>query len=798
MVNNTTQDTALYDMAVINLVALARGKDFINSNFNYEVGVKGKSLPCIDYMLEDKSTYIKASDTFNKHTRTNYSDDDNDFLIGNSEGFLLNVDFIFINTHKFSQVATFFEEHGKYCLHNEESIEFKKFWGRETTRRKSGLTRNCKLYIKDIEEYFNPSTPDERRKQLLHPLHITGDHYTYLNYSRIERTPNDAERAINEKQGMFDIETIEAFPRFWDWDYWGYKILKFGEVNKLNQCIAKARRKGWSYKNGESSANIINLVPNMTVIHCADILDYLTEDGALSTMTKINLDWFENNTYWKRGYLSEDYEKGIVTGYKKKSEGNKKFGFRSRLLSKAVGRNTSAAIGKKAKKIKVEEAGKLPTLLEFIGVTTSNMESGKIKIGNMDIWGTGGTKGANWESFEKVYYNPKGYNIMSFENVWDDDKRNEICGYFHPQVFNYEPYIWDGNSLIFDSYIDDLEVKQLEKRTKDNNEYLITCAQRANKPSEAFINTVENLFASPKLNVHVNDLKTDYKYQFYKDGWYVKKGNIVEFWDKDRCDAENLFGDGSHSFITDVPHRNTTDVHGLVRQYYNPVYINEVIPKDLYFITVDPYAVNKNTKEITDKYSLYSFQVWMYDNNIAPYRGKRLIAEYTGRLNTMAANDDLLLSACIFWNCRTLVESNRGETITNFKKWGQLSKLLKDPTDYIERSIGESKRTDKIGMVIGDGNVKMEGLTLLKNYIYEHVGTNENGEFLIRLEEIPSLVLCIELSKFTSGGNFDRISTALLAMFEFQKAEIVKRNDLYKGTKPDTTQRSLFSKLSKH
>lgn len=785
--------------AIINLICLQEASnEFIQKHFDYDITNKDKSLPCMNYLLEDKSQYPKAGDEYNPRTRTKYIDEDNDFLIGNSGGFLLNYDFIFINTWKFSVVADFYDVHKLYTLHPEGTVEYMKFWARETVRRTEGLTRKCKLYIRDIKEYFNPRTTPTRQLELLYPCHITGDHYTYLNYSRIERTPNDKERAELDAQKQFDIETVEAFPRFWDWDYWGFKVLRFGEINRYNQCIAKARRKGWSYKNATSSANVINLVPNTTVIHCANIMDYLTEEGALSTMTKTNLDWFETKTYWRRGYLSEDYEKGITLGYKKKTEGSKRFGFKSKLLSKAIGRNTSAAIGKKGKKIKVEEAGALPTLLEFVGVTTSNMESGRIQVGNMDIWGTGGTKGANWESFEKVYYSPLAYSILPFENIWDYNKRNEICGYFHPQVFNYEPFIWDGNSMVFSSYIDDLEIKATKKKYLDNSEYLILCAQRANKPSEAFINTVENLFASPELNVHINDLKTNHDNMGYVDGWYVRNGNKLEFYNKQRCIDEDLFGQGKfHEFIVDVPHNAKTDIHGCIREYYRPFKENGIVPKDLYFITVDPYGVDKNAKEVTDKHSLFSFSVWMRENTLTN-GGKTLIAEYAGRLNTMKENDMVLLNACMYWNCGALVEVNRGETVSNFKQWSMIKLLLFDPTEYDTNTTNPNITNRKVGMTIGDGTTKMDGLTMIKDYIYQITGYNIMQEQVTRLTTIKSIPLCLEFQRFYNGGNYDRISNMILAMYEFRKDELIKRNDLFRKVATDGKRKTLYEKLTKH
>ena len=134
-------------------------------------------------------------------------------------------------------------------------------------------------------------------------------------------------------------------------------------------------------------------------------------------------------------------------------------------------------------------------------------------------------------------------------------------------------------------------------------------------------------------------------------GWYVKKDGKIIFADKETCIREKLLPNGWHDFILDVPHNSKTDITGCVREYYNPYTVDGVIPKDLYFIACDPYGVDKRQSEITDKHSLYSFQVWLRDNGITPYGGKKLVAEYTGRLNTMRDNDIMLLQCLYKMEC---------------------------------------------------------------------------------------------------------------------------------------------------
>ena len=787
------------EMLALNLISLNKDNIFHKKAFDYDKDNNDKSLPFIDFVCEDKSNYPYLNTTINPVTNKNWIDEDNDFKVGDSGGIIQNINFAFIGVDVFSEVADFYDAYDTYCLHDVDTEEYKHFWGREHYRRRFGMTSNCKLMFTDIEEYFNPNTTITRKKKLLKPLHITGDHYSYLNYGRIERTPNAEEQLDLNNRGLFRTKTIEAFPRFWDGDYWSYKIDQLSYLNECSSIIAKARRKGYSYKKGNQTANVVNLNKTVTVINVAQDIKFLTDKGALTYMTKACLDWYENKTYWKRGYLSEGIE-SIELGYKLKHDGNKPHGFKSKVLSYAIGINTSCAVGKKGVIINCEESGKSPKLQEFLDVTTSNLESGAETIGMFNVWGTGGTKGANWQTFESLFYNPHKLKALAFENVWDNDKRHTTCGFFHPQVLNYEPYVVDGNSLLFDSYVDDKKSKDLAKLSKTNDEYIIHCAQRANKPSEAFINTVENLFASPELNVHVNDLKTDTRKQFYTDGWYIKddeNGN-VRFVNKDYCLQNKVMDNiGWHDFILDVPHTKRTDVHGCIREYYSPFKIDGIVPKDLYFITVDPYGVNKKRSEVTDKHSLYSFSVWMRDNAIAPYSGKRLVAEYAGRLNTMKENDRVLLNACIRWNCGALVETNRGETISNFVSWKCGNKLLYDPTEFLENSTLVGGKGTRIGMNIGDSNTKMNGLTMIKNFIYETLGIDINGNDIIRLSEIFSLPLCLEWQRFTADGNWDRISNMILAMYEFKKDEFIKRNHLFKK-QSNKTQGTFFERLNKH
>lgn len=762
---------------------LTKQKHYRKDNrYGYETG----RSPFIDYILEDKESYKPLSSSICRFTGKPWIDKDNDFLIGESGGVLMKIDFVFVGTEIFSRVADFYEKHGCYCLEPDDSPNAIKFWQREMDRRVKGVQAYCKLYIKDIPAYLAAKS-DAERKALLHKVRITGDHYNYLNYGRIERVPNEKERKQLDKEGRFKVNTVEGFPRFWDGDYWNFKIDELIANNSCNLCKAKARRKGFSYKRGSQAANTINANKNVTVTLAADQMDYLTEKGATSYMVKVNLDWYEDKTYWRRGYLSENFDKGIELGYKKSKEGQKAFGFRSKLLSVAIGKNESAAVGKKAIETDFEEAGKCPNLQKALDVMMSNSESGAMRIGTIRVYGTGGTKGANWEAFSNCFYNPGKNDMLPMENIWDANSRHAVCGFFFPQIWDYEPFIEDGNSLLFASWKDDYDKKRGAEKEKDAGEYNIYVGQRANSPNEAFTNTQENIFHSPELTNHINAIKYDKSNHFYEDGWYILDDGRVRFITKQECIERAIFGsDRFHEYITDVPHNSKTDVHGCIREFYSP------IPNDgsLYFISYDPYRVDKNKEEVSTKNSLASFQVWMRTNSKTPYMGKRLVASYCGRLDTMEAVDKLVLYACLRWNCKVLYEAGTGELVTNFKKWGYRDKLLKDPSSYINRSV-DGPRITGYGIVIGDGDIKLEGMRMVRDFLYEIVGKTSDDTPIYRFNQIYDISFLLELDRFIFGRNADRLSSAIVAMFEFRKDSLLLEREANSKSKTNNTGRKV-------
>jgi hypothetical protein len=711
-----------------------------------EFSLDSTTHPFIEFVEEDKSHYPTANSK-------GFIDPDSDFLVGDSGGFLMNISFKFINTHLFSEVAEHHEQTGRYTDAIKGTNEYRAFWHTEKERRSKGMIAPCKLLPNG---------------QIVN-LRITGNHYNFLNYSRITRTLNEKEKAFYENLGL-NIKEKEAFPRFWDAHYWRFKCMEFAEYNGFNEAIGKSRRKGYSYLESSASANTMNLVPNYHVVFAAYDIDYLTSVDSTCDMLKRNLDWLEMHTEWRRGYISEPLD-NIELGYKLKAEGHKKFGHRSSSIGVSCRDNPSAAIGKKAGKIKFEESGKFPNLLDTLEVTISATESGRISVGNLVIYGTGGAKQADWLAFETAFYEPGAYNMMPFENVWDKNARGEVCGFFHPNIWAMEDEDFicldkEGNSNLRVALGFDVKDKEKAKRTKSLSKYVIFCSQRANSPGEAFSGATENIFTSPELNEFIKKISHDPAYKFYQDGRIVGGSNGVVFKNNNILANE---GNKVHPYIEDVPFKRETDTAGCVRIYHHPFTVNGVIPDNLYEIEYDPVAVDKDKDDVSIKNSLACIRVKLMPNNLTPYVIKNpaglTVAMFCGRHNTVSEDDALALLMAKYYNAKIEAEVNRGDVVKNFQVWKALNYLRTDPLIHINRNIA-TRSESSYGMVVTP-RLKLDGIGYVRDELYTIIGYRPDTTPIYAFETELDLPTLKEFQKFTmrKGHNFDRISARIVGSF---------------------------------
>ena len=724
--------------------------------------------PFLEYIEEpDKEKkYKKASDC-------GWYDPHNNFLIGDSGGFLLNIrPGKFVNTELFNEAARTYQATGKYTQFKVDSIPHRQFRRRECDRRRNGFSAPC---------WQNPDGSIE-------DVWITGGHYNFLNYTRMERT--DESSVIVTEHGA-TAKKIYSFPSFIDAQFWTWQIIEFCRRNGLHLIIDKTRRGGFSYIMAADSSNEVNLSKHKVVIHVAADNKYLIKQGGLSDFAVNNLKFFEEKTPFKRGIYSPTTD-SFKLGYRMKNGVEADDSWSSSLLSVSANNNPDCAIGKDAVTIKVEELSTMQNFDEFMNVTEPTMTVGTRTTGTLMAWGT--ATAANMQIFEQNFYNPRAFGFMAFENIFDNDARNEVCGFFKSYAWGLEGEIdgvkgfdEDGNSnLRIGLKLAARERIEKKKTAKTFAEYLNYLGQRALFPVESFSSASENIFSSEALNKFEDKLRVDNSYKFYTDGELFEDGTKkIYFKSNARIRIENP-DMKTYDYIQGVPRRSNEDPHGCIRVWFAPEYeetyigdrlIRGILP-GTYVAVYDPVGIDKDKKEITDRHSHNSIFVIEMPRERNGFKPK-LCAAYYGRTERLEEADEKFYRLCKWYNCigTGLVEINRGETVSNFRKWKATKYLGYEPL-YVWDSAVKEKVSTSYGYNIGSGPKKLDGLRLLKEFLYEVIGKNEFGEDIYIFERFLDYQTILELKKFNAEGNFDRISSLILLGIYWKSIDIKGKREL--------------------
>ena len=725
------------------------------------------NYPFLDYIEEPnkETNYKKASEL-------GYYDPYDNFLVGESGGFLLNIDANakFVNTELLQEVGIYYDKHKVFTNYKVDSIPHRQFRKREQYRRKNGFDAPC-LQLED---------------GTIKNIHITGSHYNFLNYVRIEQLDK---RTIT-KGNTNTAKKYYARPLFIDSQWWVFNILEFAEKNGFHLLIDKTRRGGFSYMMAADSANAVNCESRKVVIHVAADKKYLTQTGGLTDFAVNDLKFYEENTPFVRGIFSS-VKSDFRLGYKLANGVEADKSWRSSLISVSAANNPDCAIGKDAVKVKVEEVSTMDNFDEFMNVTEPAMRTGAYTTGMLCAWGTA-TSG-NMQVFEQNFYDVKGFNFMPFENVWDKDSRNETCGFFKPYCWGLQGEIdgvagvdKDGNSNIRVG----LEIAKRERikkkeTVKKYSDYINYLGQYANFPSESFSSASENIFSSEELSAWEDRLRVDSDLHFYVDGMLeLNDANKVVFKSNAKLASE---GKKIYDYIIGVPRRGHEDPHGCIRRWFAPEYEEittsdgkhiKQIPEGLYSINYDPVGVNKDKDEITNKHSHNSIMVWMNPHYLNGYKQK-MVATYYGRPDTLEEADKICYYLAVYYNCvgTTNVEVNRGETVSNFRKWNALKFLSCEPLEVFDASF-KGKVNTTYGYNISGEQHKLDCVRLTKEFLYEEIGKDEFGNTIRNFHRIYDYQTILELKKWSSKGNYDRVSSILLRGIEWKAMKLNAEDEL--------------------
>jgi hypothetical protein len=697
-----------------------------------------------------------------------------DWAIRETNGKWLNSDVFRKEGIKFNRTKT-------YCIDPPGTPAFKDYWDEQLDRCKNGYE--------------------------IGGWKVTGNHYSYLNFCEIKKV-------INNPNGKTSKKIVQT-PDFWDGDYdyyWCLELAKNGVSNPESvmttqeekdwlhsldseerkkehirivdellmrvkphedyleggnhMIIGKSRRKGYSYKNADICKNVYNTIrESLTVIGAYD-KKYLYPKGTMG-MASTYLSYLNKNTAWAKAREYTDKVDIKTASFKKINTLNNvsyEAGYLSTIMALTFGDNPDAARGKDALYVLFEEAGKFPNLKDSVNATAPGLAAGKYITGQILVFGTGGDMESGTVDFAHMFYNPVEFGFMPFYNIWDENAENSFCGFFHPVYINMEGYYDEqGNSDVEGAKAEEFATRERLRKNASSSLVIQARAQEyPMNPSEAFLTVSTNDFPIVELRRRKNIIE--------RENIHLKLGQPVTLTRKIVGEegnrktivvAEPILNLEAEGLWTYRP--KTADLRGVPIIYKYPI---SNPPKGLYKIGFDPYR-QQNSSAIVP--SLASIIVYKGSHKFS-YDRDTIVAQYVGRPYNP---DDVNRIAEMFaelYNAEIMYENEVTHVKNYFEKKNKLHLLAAQPDNVISKNIKASTVARVYGCHMIE-KLKDAGEKYIKKWLLTERDFDEYGDAVYNLDLINDPALLEELILYNRKGNFDRVMSLMMLMFQIEEDE---------------------------
>lgn len=642
----------------------------------------------------------------------------------------------FENSSEFSYLADFYNQHGVYTLIPRGTYEYKVFW--------ENVKKIC------IEGFTNSKG-----------IRITGHHFFYLNFCRIEGVGKSA------------TKKSEIFPRFMDLDYDYFHMIEYCEKHQKCLTAVKGRRQGWSYKAAAICTWEFVFFPSSSSIIGAFLSSF-----SLQTMKfcKDNLNWINANTEFKK-QRNPDLSDYVMARYQADIGGVKVWkGYKSQIRSISFKDNPTAAVGKSASKLILDEAGVFPNITDTYSYTEPLIKDGSMFSGVAIVFGSSGDMDSGSKFFYEMFTNPGKYNMLEFE---DPDNPHKRIAYFstasrgraglcinpnskwyqHPMVDE------DGNSNEEAAMDDIMFLREKAKGGLDPKALHGTITQFPLTWQEAFLRNKGAIFASPEMLEWLTKLETT---PSLRDS--VEKGELVyidgklEFRPKDTV-----------TYITSFPIKPDEDNTGCIAIFERPEYVNGEIPYSLYVAGCDPYDQDKSGSGSLGSFFIFKRFVKAGSTHDI------IVAEYTGRPKYAEDFYENCRRLCIYYNAKVLYENQLKGMKGYFEQKNSLHYMWEQP-QIIKDIVKDSKVQRGYGIhmnrgINGSSGIKDTCELYLKDWLYSE-RTNEDGVITFNFQTIKSIALLKELIAYDIEGNYDRVIAFMLAYLQTKEIHRIHITEL--------------------
>lgn len=601
-------------------------------------------------------------------------------------------------------------------------------------------------------------------------IKITGEHYFYLNYCRIRKKYIDPVTGKKAKK--------EQFPDFLSMDYYWFQILdraenpeKYGreESEKAHLIMAKARRKGWSFKNAGGAAYLYFLFPDSTVVIASQFGDKGRETFSMALEM---IDFVNKYTEFRLPHITRRNTKNDCQIYSGTTDLNtgSYIGPRTQIKTISVKDKPDAAAGLSATRLLVEESGQVEQLKSTIEFSEPILRDGDDLTGIMIAYGTGGDMEKGAREFSEAFNEPETHGFMGFKNIYEETPLETHCGWFVDELWfrpgslnhkgvTYKAVDENGNANRWIAEIS-LEAERKTKRKGTRETYGTFLTQRCKTPSEAFMIVNSNVFDVAEIQSVYSKKRFSGEFtQVSRAGRFSESLGIVRF----LPDLENKLFPLSFPLKSSVSNKD-----GAIIQYEAPRTIEGVIPEGAYIVVMD--TIDIDGEGVESLCAIFVVKTMRY----APFiGGDEIVMEYIGRpkYDTIDTCNKYALQMCKYYNAKLSHENDRGgKTVVDyFMKHNEYHRMMGPPERVIKGHMSNSRTLlRKKGHSMGSDEMKTLGEIYLKRWL-EKVRYKKDGLTIRNLDVIPSKSLLEELMLYNRRGNFDRVSAMFGAALQLQE-----------------------------
>jgi len=617
------------------------------------------------------------------------------YLLDNSEGEVLEYDNLKIVLPKKPRLK-------KNILYYDLKKKDQK-WKRQ--KLPSGLTRdNATDYVDYIDEEFR------RRREGLwffnngEPTYITGSHYMFLQWSKIDVGYPDYREANRE------------FFIFWE----ACKLDK----NSYGMCFLKNRRSGFSYM---ASSEIVNLATQTYDSHFGLLSKTGADAKAMFTDKVVKI--YRNYPFFFQPIQDGSSNPRVELAFRepaKKITKNQKHIEKSEALNTTIDwRNTSdnSYDGMKLKLLVHDEAGKWTgqnSIKKNWGVTQTCLLLGRKVIGKCLMGSTANKQKDGGAEFKDIFYNSD-----SSEKDLNGRTKSGLYKLFIPAYDNLEGFIDEyGKSVIvtpekpimgIDEMMIDIGAKDyIENRrnalkndtvslSEFKRQFPFTIEEAFRNDTQSCIFDVEKIYEQIDYNL-INNINTT-------KGEFVWKNGIQ---DKEVVWIPHKKGKWEISWVPNSENQN------IIISKNNKKFPGRA---DSLVAGCDPYDHDTTTDGRRSDAAAHVFHKF----SMASSASMQFVCEYINRPPKAEIFYEDMIKMCVFYGCQMLVENNKVGIIKYFENRGYYEYLMDRPdTTHTEWSKGKQKTKGIPGSGVAVINSQAEAIA---SYIYDYVGYNsDTGE----------------------------------------------------------------------